>query len=83
MKARMKPERFVIKLERMPLGGSISLRVERPVEDFYAAAGAVLQISPAALMRPALREHRRKVLRAYPGLKRQLQRLSPHTLHGV
>lgn len=74
---------FVLKIQKVPLDGEVAMRVEKPIEDFYNAAGAVLQISPATLMRPALREHRKKVLRQHPDLKKQLQRISPQVLNGI
>lgn len=74
---------FVLKIEKTPLDGSIAIRCEETLEQFYEASAAILQTNPAALIRPALREHRRKVLRANPGLKTQLKRLSPQLLNGL
>lgn len=74
---------FVLKIEKTPMDGMLGLRCEVALQQFYEASAAVLQIDKADLLRPALRQHRKKVLRDNPGLKTQLKRLSPHLLNGL
>lgn len=63
-------KRMVIRVEREAMGGVLRARVETNLENFYNLAAADLKVDVADLLRPALREHARKLARTHNRLKR-------------